>query len=218
MKTPLTYPKIPDTTSCPLKKCWAFEKYDGTNMHWDFKGSKFVSFGTRRDSFPFTEEGFKDFADHHPGLEDAPKVFDESSLSDFLFEYHSGITATLFTEYFGPESFAGQHKPGDTMRHVIIDVMKGDRFFSPEKFLDMFQSPWAIERGWSKLDYAKPFYQGKYTGDLVDRVRKGQFPVTEGAIIKGVHEGEVYMAKVKTDSYMESLKAKFQDKWKDYWE
>src|SRR5579864_3118200 len=126
MKIKLAYPKIPDTLHCPLKQCVAFEKYDGTNMHWDFKGHQFVSFGTRRDSFPFTEEGFKSFANAHPGLEGAPKVLDPN-VADFLFEYHSGMTATLFTEYVGPNSFAGQHKPRDPMRHVIIDVMKGEK-------------------------------------------------------------------------------------------
>lgn len=218
MKTPLVYPKIPDTTGCPLKKCWVFEKYDGTNMHWDFVKYKFVSFGTRRDTFPFDEEGFKAFAAAHPGLEDAPHRFNRS-LEDFLFEYHSGMTATLFTEYLGPHSFAGQHKPGDLcMHHVIIDVMKGSKFLPPDKFVDMFDSDWARERGWDKLDHAQLVYQGKYTGQLVEDIRNGKYPVSEGAIIKGVADGQVYMAKVKTNAYMELLKTEFKDSWKDYWE
>lgn len=217
MKIPLIYPKIPDTTGCPLKKCWAFEKYDGTNMHWDFKGYKFISFGTRRDSFDFTPEGFKAFADAHPGLEDALRFF-SPNLEDFLFEYHSGMTATLFTEYLGPNSFAGQHQPGDPMRHIILDVMKGNKFLSPDKFLDMFQSQWAIDRGWSKLEYAKLVYQGKYSGQLVEDIRNGKFPVNEGVVIKGMADGQVYMAKVKTHIYMGRLKTQFKDNWQDYWE
>lgn len=217
MKTALTYPKIPDTTGCMLKKCWAFEKYDGTNMHWDFKGAKFVSFGTRRDSFSFDEDGFKEFADCHPEIADAPRVFDES-LSELLFCYHSGMTATVFTEYFGPNSFAGQHKPGDSMRHVVIDVMKGNKFLSPDKFIDMFDGEWRKKFFTHPYDFAKPFYQGKYSGQLVEDIRNGKFPVTEGAIIKGVYNKQVYMAKVKTNAYMERLKTQFQDKWKDYWE
>lgn len=217
MKIALIYPKIPDTSGCPLKKCYAFEKYDGTNMHWDFRKYQFVSFGTRRDIFPFDEEGFKAFAEAHPGLEDAPKVFDRN-LEDFLFEYHSGMTGVLFTEYLGPNSFAGQHKPGDPMRHVIIDVMKGIKFLPPDKFLEMFESQWAIERGWSKLDRAKLVYQGKYTGQLVEDVRNGKFPVNEGVVIKGMVNDQLYMAKVKTNTYLERLQNQFRDNWKDYWE
>lgn len=217
MKIKLTYPKIPDTLDCPLKQCVAFEKYDGTNMHWDFKKYEFVSFGTRRDSFPFNKDGFKSFAQAHPELEDAPRIFNRS-LADFLFEYHSGMTATLFTEYVGPNSFAGQHKPKDKMRHVIIDVMKGDKFLPPDKFLDMFESQWATDNGWSTLDYAKPVFKGKFTGQLFIDVRKGKYDVKEGVVVKGVVGGEVYMAKIKTEAYLEKLKTEFKDKWKDYWE
>jgi RNA ligase len=217
VKIPLVYPKIPDTTGCPLKKCWVFEKYDGTNMHWDFKKFEFVSFGTRRDTFPFTEEGFEAFAKAHPGLEEAPRVFNKY-LEDFLFEYHSGMTATLFTEYLGPNSFAGQHKPGDPMHHIIIDIMKGNKFLSPDKFLEAFESDWATERGNHKLGHAKCIFQGKYSGQLIEDIRNGKYPVNEGAVIKGVSDREVYMAKVKTNTYMEKLKEQFKDNWKDYWE
>lgn len=217
MKIKLAYPKIPDTLGCPLKQCIAFEKYDGTNMHWDFKKHEFISFGTRRDSFPFNDEGFKSFAQAHPEIANAPKVFDPY-LASFLFEYNSGMTATLFTEYVGPNSFAGQHNPKDKMRHVIIDVMKGDKFLSPDKFLDMFESQWAIERGWSKLDYAKPVYKGKFSGQLFIDVRKGKYDVKEGVVVKGIFGGEVYMAKIKTEAYLERLKTKFKDNWKEYWE
>ena len=218
MKIKLAYPKIPDTLNCPLKQCVAFEKYDGTNMHWDFDKYHFVSFGTRRDSFSFDEEGMKSFAMAHPEIKDAPKVFDRLPLEDLLFTYHSGMKATLFTEYVGPNSFAGQHNPKDKMRHVIIDVMKGDKFFAPDKFLDMFESEWAVEHGRSKLDYARPVFKGKFTGQLFVDVRKGKYDVKEGVVVKGVVGGEVYMAKIKTEAYLEKLKTEFKDKWKDYWE
>jgi hypothetical protein len=186
-------------------------------MHWEFSKSKFVSFGTRRDSFPFTEEGFAEFAKAHPGLEDAPKDFDIPS--DFLFEYHSGISSvTLFTEYVGPNSFAGQHKSDDVKQHIIIDVMKNHKLLSPDKFLDMFQSQWAIDRGWSKLNYAKVIYQGKYSGQLVEDIRNGKYKINEGAVIKGTFKDEIYMVKVKTNKYFEKLKEVYQDTWEDYWE
>ena len=220
MKVPLAYPKIPDTSGCPLKKCWVFEKYDGTNMHWDYDHG-FKTFGTRRDSFPYNAEGFKSFAEAHPGLEQALQVFDAIStdLGEFLFTYHSGIKFTVFTEYLGPNSFAGQHKPDDPMRHVIIDVMKGSKFLSPEQFIEMFEGDWPLKFGWKpNFEHAKLVYQGKYSGQLVEDIRNGKLSVNEGAVIKGVHDKQVYMAKVKTNVYLEKLKSVFQDKWEEYWE
>ena len=32
----LYYPKIPGSRHCPDRRCVAFEKYDGTNLHWDW--------------------------------------------------------------------------------------------------------------------------------------------------------------------------------------
>lgn len=217
MKIELTYPKIPDTTGCMLKKCWVFEKLDGTNMHFDFRGSHFVSFGTRRDSFAWNDEGFAQFAAAHPEIADAPKLLDKE-LEEFLFCYHSGMNARLFTEYLGPNSFAGQHKPGDPMRHVIIDVLKFTKFLKPTEFIEMFEKDTFHGYLANQFDHAKLIYQGKYSGQLVEDIRNGKFPVAEGAVIKGVVDKQVYRAKVKTNAYMERLKTEFKDSWKDYWE
>jgi hypothetical protein len=32
----LYYPKIPGSRHAPLERCLAFEKYDGTNLHWSW--------------------------------------------------------------------------------------------------------------------------------------------------------------------------------------
>jgi hypothetical protein len=36
----LHYPKIPSAAGCPGGKCVAFDKLDGTNLHWD--GAQFA--------------------------------------------------------------------------------------------------------------------------------------------------------------------------------
>lgn len=233
MKTPLVYPKITDTTNCPLKRCYAYEKLDGTNIHWYWnKQDSFYAFGTRRDRFPMNAIGEKEFREAHPGLERVVSSFLDcgehrklaENLDEFLSGDHRGkpkfshipkipysvSEVIIFTEYFGIKSFAGQHQEDDHKDHYLIDVMVDGQLVVPDIMEhDFIDFRWCMPR---------VIYRGKYTGDLVDRVRKGQFPVQEGAVIKGTHEGQVYMAKVKTDSYMESLKAKFKDKWKDYWE
>ena len=72
----LHYPKIPDSSAAPLGRCVAFEKLDGTNLHWDWERDfGWHAFGTRRDEFNLTPEGEAAFAAAHPGLEAAASVF-----------------------------------------------------------------------------------------------------------------------------------------------
>ena len=52
----LHYPKIPGSRHCPDGRCVAFEKYDGTNLHWEWEREfGWHSFGTRRDGFTLTK-------------------------------------------------------------------------------------------------------------------------------------------------------------------
>jgi len=48
--------------------------------------------------------------------------------------------------------------------------------------------------------------------------RKGKFDVKEGIVVKGMVGGQVYMAKIKTEAYLERLRKDFKDDWKKYWE
>lgn len=233
MKIPLAYPKITDTTNCSLKRCYAYEKLDGTNIHWCWNAQDhWYAFGTRRDRFPFTQKGIQEFNEAHPGLEEVVPNFlgdigdggEMLGLADPLNDLFDNVKpwgritkypyklseVIVFTEFYGLKSFAGQHQEDDAKGHYLIDIMVDGQLVAPDIMEhDFIDFRWCMPR---------VIYRGKYTGDLVERIRKGKFPVTEGAVIKGVHEDQVYMAKVKTDSYMESLKAKFKDKWKDYWE
>jgi len=211
MKIPLTYPKIPDGTNCPLKKCIAFEKLDGTNLHWVWdKGWR--SFGTRRESYDYSDLGFQEFSDNHK-LFGAAYYFGETyatKLEEFFLskKEYTDAQVTVFTEFLGANSFAGQHEPNDHKKLILFDVQVVNDIISPEQFLSNF----------SKFPIAKVVYKGKYTGQFVEDVRNGKYPVNEGVVVKGVVDGQVYMTKVKTKAYMEKLKLQFKDKWQDYWE
>ena len=37
-------------------------------------------------------------------------------------------------------------------------------------------------------------------------------------VVKGVVNGKIHMAKIKTNEYLERLKNAFGDSWKEYWE
>jgi RNA ligase len=215
MKIKLAYPKIPDTLNCPLKQCVAFEKYDGTNIHWVWKPNMgWLDFGTRRDRFPLNNGGVRHFEQAHPELVGLDQLWDQdpnNSLELYLWDhprYNTVQEVIVFTEYFGPKSFAGSHDPKDEKQLVIFDVMVDGKVIPPEQMLEDFK----------KWNLAKVIFQGKFTGQLFVDVRKGKYPVREGVVVKGVVGNEVYMAKIKTEAYMDKLRTQFKDNWKEYWE
>lgn len=216
MKVPLVYPKIPDSTGCMLKQCVAFEKLDGTNIHWVWEPKiGFVAMGTRRDRYSLFDEDDEEFDKNHPGLKqkDLYKAFSEIEvdLDELIDTSNPGAKEIIvFTEYLGSKSFAGQHDPKEKKKLFIIDVQVDGKLMPPDLFVKQFDPKW--------FPVPKVIYKGKYSGQLVEDIRKGKYSVKEGAVIKGMLDNQIYMVKVKTDAYMERLKAEFKDSWKNYWE
>jgi hypothetical protein len=72
----LYYPKIPGSRNCPDGQCIAFEKYDGTNLYFDWERDfGWHAFGTRRDVFNLTAAGIDEFQDKHQHLSGCAEVF-----------------------------------------------------------------------------------------------------------------------------------------------
>jgi hypothetical protein len=213
----LHYPKIPGSASAPNGRCVAFDKLDGTNLHWCWdRDFGWHAFGTRRDAFNITAEGIAKFNSAHPGLEKAAPVFLatlaeplETVLRDHS-NYANFNAVKAFTEFVGAESFAGAHKSGDAKRVVLIDVWaEGYGFTAPQQFVTDF----------GHLPIPRVVYTGKLTGTFLDAVREGRYGVAEGVVCKGGTGGEdVWMVKVKTYAYLERLKKTFGTRWEEYWE
>lgn len=213
----LHYPKIPGSRDLPGGKCVAFEKLDGTNLHWDWdRDFGWHAFGTRRDSFNLTSEGIAAFRATHVHLAEAPDVF-QATLAEPLnqmfqshVEYVAFQSLTAFTEFVGDHSFAGLHKPDEPKRVVLFDVRADEYgFVGPEKFVTDF----------GHLPIPRVVYRGKVTGQFTNAVRNGEYGVEEGVVIKGGNGGtDVWMAKVKTAAYLARLKAAFADRWEEFWE
>jgi hypothetical protein len=213
-RVPLVYPKMPGSKNSPLEKCIAFEKYDGTNLHWIWESDLgWYAFGTRRDRFYLCDRGIAEFNSAHPGLEEASDIF----LKDFakpledIFQtnqqYHCD-EIIVFTEFLGTHSFAGMHKPDDAKRLVLFDVQTSRGMVHPEQFIQDFSSAIA----------ARVVYRGKLTGKFCDDVRRGKYDVTEGVVCKGKNTNGIWMVKIKTDAYMQKLRQAFKDDWENYWE
>ena len=213
----LHYPKIPGSGAAPLGRCVAFEKLDGTNLHWCWERDfGWHAFGTRRDEFDLGAAGVGAFAAAHPGLEEAAPVFLGTLAKplDALLREHPGYaafdTVKAFTEFVGSHSFAGAHRPDDPKHLLLFDVwLGGHGFVGPRQFVTHF----------GHLPSPRVVYEGKLTGTFLEAVREGKYAVAEGVVCKGGTGGDdVWMAKVKTYAYLERLKAAFGAKWEDYWE
>src|SRR5271157_1612669 len=161
MKIKLAYPKMPDTLNCPLKQCVAFEKYDGTNIHWTLQPDEgWLEYGTRRDRFWINTSGIASFEQAHPELAGIHKLWDQDSkLERCLMDspkYNTAKEIVVFTEYFGPNSFAGQHQPKDKMQLIILDIQVDGKFIPPEQLVEDFR----------QFGVARVVFQGKFTGQL----------------------------------------------------
>ena len=168
----------------------------------------------RRNRYDLDELGITEFHKNHHGYSDAVKIFIRDlamPLAD-LFSEHPNFDAqemTVFTEYFGPQSFAGLHKDSDIKRLVMFDVSNGDTIVPPEQFVEDF----------SHLDIARVIYRGKLTGQFTEDVRQGRYDVEEGVVCKGGRTPDsLWMVKIKTNSYQSKLKQAFHDDWESYWE
>jgi RNA ligase len=211
----LAYPKIPGSKDSLLEKCIAFEKYDGTNLHWIWERELgWYAFGTRRDRFDLDERGIGEFNAAHPGLEEAPNIFLNKlakSLND-VFQANQNYHCpeiTVFTEFFGVQSFAGMHKQDDPKQLVLFDVQTDHGMIDPEQFV----------RDFSVTNIAKVVYRGKLTGKFIEEVRQGKYNVAEGVVCKGKSKTNgIWMVKIKTCDYMNKLQQAFQDDWEKYWE
>lgn len=213
----LHYPKIPGSRNAPDGRCIAFEKYDGTNLHWEWdRDFGWHSFGPRREEFNLTESGIDLFARKHAHLRESVEEFWDTLAGEVekVFREHSNYrefhSLKIFTEFFGPNSFAGLHKEDDPKELRLFDVWAEPfGMIGPERFLSDF----------GHLRAARVVYQGKLTGKFAEDVRQGKYGIAEGVVCKGGFGGaDIWMVKIKTYAYMERLKRAFADRWEEYWE
>jgi RNA ligase len=191
----------------------AFDKLDGSNIRaeWDRKKG-WHRFGSRRrlldSSQPFLGQAIRLILDGYgDGL--AKAFRDDPAL-------RGPPEATCYFEFLGPHSFAGQHDPAalgvpanEPFRVVLLDVNLHKRgFVSAEEFVERF----------GPLGIPRVVHRGELTRGFIEEVRRGKFGTGEGVVCKGGEGHRRWMAKVKTDAYLQRLRAFFQDDWRLYWE
>ena len=197
------YPRIYHYKTAPMGAyCYAFDKKDGSNIRacWDRKLSRktnftngFSKFGTRnqlikisRDPFALATEIFMD---------KYSEELDKKFRTDKRFR---GIDRIMvYGEYYGENSFSGQHVDTDEKDVLMFDIdifKKG--FLPPKEFINEF----------GHLGIPDVVYQGEFNEEFITKVRRNDFNLFEGVVCKGVDSNKVWMVKIKTNEWLNKIK------------
>ncbi len=200
------YPSIKGPRDAPLgERCIAFRKYDGSNLRWEWSLKRgWYKFGTRRRLFDETD----------PDYGCAVAIFMEKLAlaleSVFRTSYKSVERVIVYTEFFGPSSFAGKHVSDEPKELRLIDVnLHKKGLISPREFVNEF----------GYLSFAaEVIREGVLDDEFIEQVRTGHYDVDEGVVCKGGVGHRLWMCKIKTDQYRERLKSAFAEGWEQFWE
>lgn len=181
---------------------FGFNKIDGSNFRaeWNRKLSKksrftngFAKFGTRNEmiknaSNPFCEaiDIFKEYFS-----ESLDKIFIDNKT------FRGIDTITVYLEFFGKSSFAGQHSWDEQHYLSLFDVfMYKKDFVKPSDFLDIF----------GHLGTPHIVYQGILDESIIKDIVSNIYGLPEGVVFKGVIDKKVWMTKVKTQQWLDKVR------------
>jgi hypothetical protein len=195
------YPKIPSAINQPTShNCIAFDKLDGSNLRWLWTNKKgWCRFGTRTRLFDATDIQF--------GPAVAQFLNTLADPLEQIIRKQQTKSFTIFTEWWGVNSFAGTHCSEDTMRLDVIDAANGEQLLNVYNFLELF-AEWC----------PNIIYQGLFTEEFIQAVRNDEFNLAEGVVCKGVLSKSIWMCKIKTNKYRERLILQYGNDWLKYWE
>ncbi len=193
------YPSIPRSTGKDFQEFDAhvFDKLDGSNLRWEWsKKSGWYKQGTRTRLFDATDEVF--------GC--AIALF-ERTLAEPLAKIgrdERWERMIVFTEFWGPRSFAGLHEPEDEKRLTLFDVNPHRQgLIGPREFLRRF----------SHLDVPGYLGERRWTRGFVELVSRGEVEgiTEEGVVGKGGDGHKLVMAKAKTWVWIDKVLARYGD-------
>lgn len=220
------YPKIAGSDQAPELPCVAFMKYDGQNFRaeWNRK-SGWCKFGSRR---VLVNESSPEFG---PAI----KLFQEEWADNLEKVVNKmmpkwSLNATVFLEYYGPFSFAGNHDP-ETLNKMGFTVESNEpmklRLIDVSIHKRGFLNPYEFRAKFGHLDIAETLYEGILTQEFLNDVREGNDNVRkyyrdqaifEGVVCKGGDGHDLWMCKIKTNHYKKLLQERMPLMWQEYWE
>lgn len=199
----IEYPSILNSSKAPRQPCIAFEKLDGSNIRVKYTQKRgFDLFGSRTQLIDAS----------HPHLGEVVSIFNrdfKDPLTKLIKkEWPNEREVIVFGEFFGEKSFAGWHDPQDPKKFVLFDILVGHKnrkFVLPQHFVKLCKDIVPIPR---------VIYEGNLNDQFIKDVREGKYDVFEGVICKGTQKtgdarGSVWMAKIKTQRYLNMLLDKY---------
>jgi hypothetical protein len=209
----IEYPSIMNSSKAPRKSCIAFDKLDGSNFRAKFTQKQgFSTFGTRTQLIDETSEFWGDMVYQFRRTLEEPltRLFKGSK------DFRDQREIIVFGEYFGDSSFAGRHED-EPRRIVVFDVLVGHKqrkFLLPQEFLKVIAP---------LVPTPRVVCSGNLGPEMIQKVREDAFGTKEGVVCKGTERsgafaGGVWMCKIKTQAYLDSLKETFGPDWTKYGE
>lgn len=174
---------------------YAFDKLDGSNIRAEWNNKRgFYKFGTKTQ---LIDESSKPFGRAIPLIKDKwaadlETVFKEQKWRDVI----------CFFEFWGPNSFAGNHNFEEELTVTLIDANPYKQgILEPEEFIKYF----------GHLDIAKVLYEGKVSVELFDQIKQSTLPgmTFEGVVCKGASDTNARMPvmfKIKSKAWLERLR------------
>lgn len=186
-----SYPSIPKDIMNWVH-IFSFNKIDGNNIRAEWNSKKgFYKFGSRTQ---LIDENTKPLGKSIKILKD--KYEDDLSM---VFKEHKWRDVICFFEYYGPNSFAGQHIDTDELTTTLIDVNPyKEGILAPRDFIRYF----------GHLDIPNVLFEGKVTPEFIDKVKQSNVPgmSEEGCVCKGIDKNQIVMFKIKTNAWLDRLK------------
>jgi hypothetical protein len=189
-----SYPSIPRDFS--EFEAYVFDKLDGSNLRfeWSRKGG-WNKFGTRNRLFDETDDIFG------PAL----PLFYQTLAKELhdIFKSERYERAVVFCEYWGENSFAGLHEPGDVKNLTLFDVAPHKQgILGPKEFLKLY-GHLNVPRFIGRLNWTRGFVERVWNGDV-------EGVTFEGVIGKSKHSHhDLIMCKAKTKAWIDKVKSRY---------
>lgn len=189
----LQYPSVNSWRKSPIgQPCFAFTKYDGSNVRFEYSPKRgWSKYGTRHHLFDKSDLTFA------PAIEIFHDTMADSILRKVQDQYGKKVERiTAFAEMFGPSSFAGVHNIDEPKTLKLFDIFVFKKGFIPPKtFYEL----------WKDESYsADMIYNGNMTKPFIENVRNGVYGLGEGVVCKGSD----WSAKIKTHAWLAELRSR----------
>ncbi len=182
-----------------------FDKLDGSSLRFEWNKKRgFYKSGSRNVMIDENSEQFG------LGVKIFKEKYSEKLSSIFTTKkYRDVLSFVCYAEFLGEKSAFGQHEfDNDKFDVVLFDIDRYKKGFVPPKdFVDDF----------GDLGIPKVVYTGNLNKDLVARVKRNEFNLSEGLICKGkinTKKGvdQLYYCKIKTDDWFNRLRSLSDEK------